>query len=121
VISYLATQIAKNQEISLFGNTVRDYVYIEDVVSACSLAIEHPGKFEIYNISTGVGTYLVDLAQIVANILNKDARLVVGKLRPYDLSYNVLKNEKAKSVLGWHPRNELVDGLKKYLKEFSFE
>lgn len=121
VISYLATQIAKNQGVSLFGNTVRDYVYIKDVVSAFSLAIEHPGKFEIYNISTGVGTCLVDLAQIVARILNKDARLVVGELRPYDLNYNVLENEKARFVLGWYPRYELVDGLKEYLKEFSVE
>lgn len=120
VINYLATQIAANQEISLFGDTVRDYVYIEDVVSAFSLAIEHPGKFEIYNISTGVGTFLVDLAQIVARILNKDARLVVGELRPYDLNCNVLKNEKAKSMLGWSPKYQLEDGLKEYLKEFSF-
>lgn len=120
VISYLATQIAKNQEVLLFGNTVRDYVYIEDVVSAFRLAIEHPGKFEIYNISTGVGTRLVDLAQIVARILNKDARLVVGELRPYDLNYNVLKNEKAKSMLGWLPRYQLEDGLREYLEGGSF-
>lgn len=120
VISYLATQIAKNQEVSLYGNTVRDYVNVADVVSAFSLAIEHPRQFEIYNISTGVGTCLVDLAQIVARILNKDARLVVGELRPYDLSYNVLKNEKAKTILEWGPRYELEDGLKEYLKEFSF-
>ena len=120
VISYLATQLAKNQEVLLFGNTVRDYVYIEDVVSAFSSAIEHPGNFEIYNISTGMGTCLVDLAQIVARILNKDAHLVVGELRPFDLNYNVLKNEKAKSMLGWSPKYELKDGLKEYLKEFSF-
>lgn len=119
VISYLATQIAKNKEVSLFGNTVRDYVYIDDVVSAFRLAMEHPRKFEIYNISTGVGTYLVDLVQIVARILNKDARLVVGELRLYDLNYNVLKNEKAKSVLGWSPRYQLEDGLKEYLEGFA--
>lgn len=120
VISYLATQIAKNQEVSLFGNTVRDYIYIEDVVSAFSSAIEHPGKFEIYNISTGMGTCLVDLSQIVARILNKDAHLVVGELRPFDLNYNVLKNEKAKSMLMWSPRYQLGDGLQAYLEAFAF-
>lgn len=118
VIGYLATQIAKNQEILLFGNTVRDYIYIEDFVSAVSLAIEYPRQFELYNISTGVGTFLVDLAQIVARILNKDARLILGGLRPFDLNYNVLKNEKAKSMLGWSPRYELEHGLSEYLKDF---
>lgn len=116
----MATQIAKKQEVLLFGNTVRDYVYIDDVINAFHLAMDHSREFEIYNISTGVGTYLVDLAQIIACILNTEARLVVGGLRPYDLNYNVLKNEKAKSMLGWTPRYELKDGLKEYLKGFSF-
>ena len=121
VISYLAAQISKEQDVTLFGNTVRDYVYIEDVVNAFRLVMEHPKKFEIYNISTGVGSCLVDLAQSVARILNKNARLTVGELRPYDLNYNVLRNEKARSMLGWDPRYGLEDGLKKYLREFFFE
>ncbi len=119
-ISYLATQIAKNQESLLFGNTVRDYVYIDDVASAFYLAMEHPRTFEIYNISTGVGTCLVDLAHIIGRILSKTPRLRVGERRPYDLGYNVLKNEKAKSMLGWTPTYELEKGLKEYLKGFSF-
>ncbi|MHB1688296.1 MAG: NAD-dependent epimerase/dehydratase family protein [Ignavibacteriaceae bacterium] len=121
VISYLATQIAKDQDVVLFGNTVRDYIFIGDVVSAFSLAMARPGKFEIYNISTGVGSCLVDLAQSVARILNKNARLTVGELRPYDLNYNVLRNEKARSMLGWEPKYRLEDGLKVYLREFHFE
>jgi UDP-glucose 4-epimerase len=120
VISYLATQIAQNQEVSLYGNTVRDYVYIKDVVNAFSLAIEYPEKFEIYNISTGLGTGLVDLAKSVARLSNRDAQLTIGERRPYDLAYNVLKNEKAKLRLGWAPRYELESGLKEYLKGFPF-
>jgi Nucleoside-diphosphate-sugar epimerases len=118
VISYLATQIAKDQVVSLYGNTIRDYIYVKDVVSAFSSALLHSEKFEIYNISTGVGTCLVDLAKSVAHLLNKDVRLVVGELRPYDLAYNVLKNEKAKSKLGWEPNYKLEDGLREYLKAF---
>jgi len=121
VIGYLATKIAMNQDVLLFGNTVRDYVHIDDVVGAFLLAIEYLRKFETYNISTGVGTYLVDLAHIIANILHKDVRLLVGEPRPFDLKYNVPKNGKAKSLLGWTPRYGLEDGLKEYLKGFRFE
>lgn len=118
VVSYLATQIFRNQEVVLSGNTVRDYIYIDDVAGAFYAAMKHPRKFDIYNISTGVGTYLVDLSKIVARLLKKEAGLVVGGLRPYDLTYNVLRNEKAKSVLGWYPRRTLEDGLAEYLKGF---
>lgn len=120
VVSYLVSQIVRTQEVALFGNTVRDYVYIDDVTGAFHSAMEHSRQFSIYNISTGVGTYLVDLAKIVARMLKKEARLVVGGLRPYDVAYNVLKNEKAKSVLGWYPRYTLENGLEEYLKGFPF-
>ncbi len=121
VVSFLAKQIIQGQEVPLFGNTIRDYVYIEDVVRAFAAAVTRPSKFEIYNISTGVGAYLVDLAQLVARLLNKDARLVVGMPRPFDLHCNVLKNDKAKSMLDWSPRYSLEDGLGEYLKEFALE
>jgi len=121
VVSYLATQIAANRNILLFGNTVRDYVYIKDLLSAFSLAIDCPQQFEIYNISTGEGTSLVELTHIVARMLNKDVRLEIDKPRPYDLSYNALINEKAKSMLGWEPAYRLDEGLKEYLKELRFE
>ncbi|MDX8400437.1 MAG: NAD-dependent epimerase/dehydratase family protein, partial [Gallionellaceae bacterium] len=121
VVSYLATQIAANKNVSLFGNTVRDYVYIKDLLSAFSLAIACPQQFEIYNISTGAGTSLVELTHNVARVLNKDVQLELGELRPYDLVYNVLINEKAKSMLGWEPAYRLDDGLKEYLKGFRCE
>lgn len=119
VVSYLARQIAAEREIPLYGNTVRDYVYIKDVVGAFAAALTGPGKFEVYNISTGVGTQLVELAQLVARLLNKEARLAVGAPRPFDLAYNVLKNDKAQAMLGWSPSYSLEDGLAEYLKEFS--
>ena len=92
VISFLANQIARDQPVSLFGNTVRDYVYIDDVANAFLKAIEHPAGFRIYNISTGVGTTLVELAKLVARRLGKTGRAKVGGMRPFDLHYNVLKN-----------------------------
>ena len=121
VVSYLSTQIARKQDVSLLGNTVRDYVYVKDVVNAFTSAIASPRKFEIYNISTGVGTSLVELARTISRLLNKEVRVEVGELRPYDLNYNVLRNDKAISMLGWEPKYCLEDGLNEYLKESGFE
>lgn len=57
-------------------------VYIKDIVRAFSAAIVRPRKFEIYNISTGVGAYLVDMAQLIAQIMDKEARLTRGPMTP---------------------------------------
>ena len=117
VVSYLAGQIAARQPVTLFGNTVRDYVYIRDVVQALVSAIQHPRRFEVYNISTGVGTSLVDLTQTMGRMMGVEVDLSIGELRPYDLRYNVLINEKAKSMLGWMPQYDLAAGLREYLDE----
>lgn len=118
VVSYLAGQIAGKQPITLFGNTVRDYVYIRDVVQALALAMQYPRRFEVYNISTGTGTSLVELAQTMGRMLGVEVDLSMGELRPYDLRYNVLVNEKAKSMLGWVPQYDLAAGLREYLDEY---
>ncbi|HZW23949.1 MAG TPA: NAD-dependent epimerase/dehydratase family protein [Gallionella sp.] len=115
VVSYLAEKIAGGQTVSLLGDTIRDYVYISDVVHALFMSMQHARQFEIFNISTGVGTSLVDLAQTMGALLGTEVQCLVGEPRPYDLSYNVLRNDKAKAVLGWEPEYDLVAGLRAYL------
>lgn len=118
VVSYLANQIARDQPILLYGNTVRDYVYIDDVAGAFLQAMKHSTGFQIYNISTGVGTYLADLAGFVARRLKRELRMDVGGLRSFDLPYNVLKNGKAALELDWRPKHTLEEGLDSLLSGF---
>lgn len=121
VIGYLLKNITSTDNVYLFGNTIRDYIYIEDVCRAFLLAafskIEH---CDVINISSGSGTSLSELVDLISNILGKELDFIQRSRRPFDLEYNVLSNHKAKTVLGWAPLVSLKKGLTSCIQEHGF-
>jgi len=120
VVSYLANQAVARKPIHLLGNTVRDYVHVDDVsVAFVASILNAPKGHEIYNISSGIGSTLTDLCSKISEILGVSLEVCVGERRPFDLEYNVLESYKAQALLGWKPRIALAEGLRRYLSTFS--
>jgi UDP-glucose 4-epimerase len=116
VVGYLKERLIKGQTVHLYGNTVRDYVYIGDVIEAFLQTLKNPKGFRLYNIGTGVGTELIALATMAAEILLIKPSLEIADRRPYDLAYNVLNCTRANEELGWIANTPLREGLIKYLR-----
>lgn len=53
------------------GSVTRDYIYIDDVISALLKTIDYCGKEPIFNLSSSVGTSINDLVKIVQKISEK--------------------------------------------------
>lgn len=53
------------------GNTIRDYIYIDDVCKMLTTLIGYEGQEEIFNISSGRGTSQKEILEIVRSILPK--------------------------------------------------
>lgn len=104
------------------GSALRDYVYIDDVVGAISLAITTPGaRNEILNIGSGIGRSVIDIIEAIENLLNiKLERHYISK-RDSDVDANVLDVSRAKPVLGWVPMTSFQDGLKATLSEQGYK
>jgi UDP-glucose 4-epimerase len=119
VVSYLTEQVREKKIITLFGDSVRDYIYVLDVLTAVSCVIEKPHKFEIFNIATGVGTSLLDLVTIISETLNLSARVELKDFRSFDLKYNVLNNSKAIRLLAWEPLYDIKRGIAYHLSDFA--
>jgi UDP-glucose 4-epimerase len=120
VVSYLAKQIAEGTEVVLFGNTVRDYIYVEDVARCFGAVLrQRLSKNDIYNVSSGVGSSLVELCEAIFATFRKPAKYRFQPARPFDLAYSVLRNEKAKRELDWYPRTSLDEGLALYVKSLK--
>ena len=85
------------------------------MVNAIIAALENNNGFNIYNIGTGIGTSLVELASMMSSILNKKIYIKTIQKREFDVNHNVLNITKAKKILGWHPAYNLNTGLTKYL------
>lgn len=99
------------------GEQTRDYIFVEDVVTANMLALTK-GDNDVFNIGTGVQTSVNQLAAMLRDIVGKGT-VAKGAARAGDIRHSFLNSEKAKKVLGWHAETSLREGLKKTVEWFE--
>jgi UDP-glucose 4-epimerase len=75
------------------GNTVRDYIYIDDVCKMLTSLIAYEGKEEIFNISSGRGTSQKEILAIISGIL-PELSVEYTEARSVDVKKIVLDNSR---------------------------
>lgn len=95
------------------GSVTRDYIYIDDVVNALQLAAVHEGPSRIFNIGSGKGYSLLDVAKAIEGTLEKAISVHHNKARPVDVPCSILDIGRAKVELDWAPKVSLQEGLLK--------
>jgi len=107
--------IGKQAEMYGDGEKTRDYVYIEDVIRANLLVLDVSPDFSnpVFNIGTGIETTLNDLYKKISEILGKEASPIYLPDRPGEQYRYSVDCSKAKKELGWEPKYNLEEGLKK--------
>ncbi len=119
-ISYLLQKLKTNEDIDLTaGEQIRDFIYIQDVVSAFKAVIENDEKpaFSEYDVCTGKGISIKELAQLAKKIVGSSSTLHFGKL-PYrhnEIMSAVGNNESLLNI-GWKCKYSLEDGLREAIK-----
>jgi UDP-glucose 4-epimerase len=115
-VTQFALRALFGEPIRIFGDgsVTRDYVFIDDVVDALTLAGNscHTGPF---NIGTGVGHSLNDVAKIVAAEAGHE--LAIERLggRAFDVPVSILDPSRANAALGWQARMTFKEGVRKTL------
>lgn len=109
-----ATIVSK--PVRIFGErgTVRDYIYITDLVEGIVAALDKGAPGEIYNIGTGVGMdnrEVLDQIGLRARADGLEPLLVSEPTRPFDVAANVLSSAKLTYISGWRPRFSFEEGL----------
>ncbi len=119
VVAIFCTRIHDEKPLTIFGDGLqtRDYVYVGDVANAvlraATFAIPPAERMDAraFNIGTGLGTSVVDLARMLQSAAGSNAELIFAPRRPGEQQESFLNVEKAGRVLGWAPRMSLQDGL----------
>lgn len=125
LISYTINSILKNEEISLDSpQTVRDYIYIDDVIDAyisCIKKAKHL-KGEIINIGSSQQTRTDKVVNLISNEIRrlkppgaklKNELAWREKNNRYESTVWKADNKKAKVKLNWSPKFTLRKGLRK--------
>lgn len=111
--------IMNQEKIYLYGEgeSIRDYIYIEDAVKMMCLCLEKhekTNKKALYNIGTGEGHSIIDVLRLAERITSKKADIVYLEKRDIDVARNVLDISKICSVIGDYTCLTLDNGMKKY-------
>lgn len=114
VISIFIDKLKNNKVPIIYGdgNQSRDFIYVEDVVSA-NLSALFSEKNGIYNISTNKQISIKEVYQIISRILNKNILPNYQRERLGDITHSCLNNELAIKELNWYPKISVIDGLTK--------
>ena len=95
----------------------RDFVYIDDVLSAFKLLLKKTNGFEIYNIGTGKSTSIENICKFISKIQNKN--LNIKSVKTYSRTTDIPEMRASISKitkLGWRPQISLYEGLEKTLE-----
>jgi UDP-glucose 4-epimerase len=103
----------KEQPIDIWGTGEirRDYLYIEDLIDALVSSMSYRGNEPALNVSTGIGTSLLELTQSIQTILNKNIKINYHNNRSFDVQTNILDNTLARSELNWSPTRSMSMGI----------
>lgn len=121
VIPAFISRVAQGSPPVIFGDgeQTRDFVFIEDVVSANILSAESNAT-GIFNIGQGNNISINRLAELIAGLMGKKIKPVHQAPRPGDVKHSLADITKAR-VFGYAPKYDLEQGLTKLLQSQSFK
>lgn len=107
--------LAEDRPIDIWGDgsAIRDFLYIDDTISATMLALTYSGGHRVFNIGSGVGTSVLSLLQLLEHVTHKTARIIYHPARNADVGRIVLDIRRAKSELAWKPLIPLQEGVER--------
>jgi len=93
------------------GAVLRDYLHVEDVVTAYMLLLERGVPGEVYNVCSGRGTTVRELAERVLKRAGVSADITsdAALLRPIDVPILLGDNSKLRTATGWEPKRTIDD------------
>jgi UDP-glucose 4-epimerase len=99
------------------GKQTRDYVYIDDVVSANMFALGYE-KSDVFNVGTGIETNVNELFGELSAItgLKGDARH--GEAKKGEQLRSLLESQKLKKTFGWKTSVDIREGLRRTVEFF---
>jgi UDP-glucose 4-epimerase len=121
VVALFASSMLRREQPTIFGdgNQTRDFVFIDDVVHALSLAADR-GSGQLLNVGTGLETSVNMVYRLLAQITGFGGEPNHGPLPGGDVLRSALDNQLAAGEIGWRPWTHLEDGLREtvaYLRE----
>jgi UDP-glucuronate 4-epimerase len=114
----IASAIQSGKPFTVFGegDSIRDYIEVDDVVSAFVAALSAHTPQPALNIGSGFGTELATLIRMIEDGLGKKATLVHKPPVPGELHAVIPDITLSIDKLGWEPHCPIEDGIARFCR-----
>ena len=127
VVAIFCGRILEGKPLTVYGDgkQTRDYVYVSDVAAAtfaaATTSLPAAGKLDTrgFNIGTGIGTSVLQVADGLMKASGARSRLEFAPERRGEQLHSFINSDKARQLLGWTATTALDDGLRQSFEWFS--
>jgi|TARA_B100001750_G_scaffold248194_1_gene277411 nucleoside-diphosphate-sugar epimerase len=121
-VNFLICEAFKGNTITIFkqGKFFRDLIYISDVISGIKTIMNKGRSGDLYWISSGRKIWFHELGKLLEKLTGAKVKFVKtpNYTKKVDVGNFVVNNSKLRS-LGWKPKMNLEEGIKKTLEYFK--
>lgn len=106
-------KVTEAEELVLWGSgkPVKEFLYSDDIASACLFLMEHYEGGGIVNIGSGDGGHtILETAQIIRQVVGFEGNISCDLTKPDGIMRRVMNSDKLKE-LGWAPKYSLEEAI----------
>lgn len=113
VIGTLANRALRGELLEVWGSgkALRDYIFVDDMVSAILRILRYRGASRTFNIGSGVGHSVLDILDTLRHQLGTIPEVIHKSARGFDVPVNILDSALLQRETGWRPRVSLDEGI----------
>ncbi len=102
------------------GDNRRDFIYADDVLDACLLALERVNSFDVFNIGYGKDYSVNEILKIILELDDyMDAQIVYNTSKPSAIGKRNINCTKAKKILGFKAKTTIEEGVCKMIEWYK--
>jgi UDP-glucose 4-epimerase len=118
VLAKFITQMLRGEQPSIFGDgeQSRDFTYIDNAVEANLLACEAPAAQaagQVFNVATGRRVTLNETFKLLQGLTSYTGQPRYGPERGGDIKHSLADISRAEAALGYKPRVDFEEGLRR--------
>ena len=117
-IRLFAERIRNGERITMFGDgsSIRDYTYVDDIVTGVVAAVDTPLGYQIINLGNSNPIRLDDLISEIGKAVGKEPLVDTLPDQPGDVPMTFADVTRARKLLGYAPDTPIDKGLKSVVK-----
>ncbi len=113
VLSKFLENVSSDKSPIIYGDgtQTRDFVFVDDVAKANLLAMNNNSSGKFINVGTGIKTSVMELAEMIIKISNKDIKPIYVDAKEGDIRNSLADISLANKLLKWNPKTKIENWL----------